>query len=181
MTREELLTRLSAVFHQYGYDGATLARLSAASGLGKGSLYHHFPGGKEEIGVAVLQAEGLRFHHLLAALQGSGDIKARLALFAHRLRLSQAEQLQASTLDVYSMGDARARYGHDMRDSVLLLTDRLSVTLQEAGLDATTAHERAYTALALIEGMRLTCRCLGDWSRYDQLLDQLPGRLLTSA
>ena len=54
MTREEAIAQLSKVFRQYGYEGATLARLSAATGLRKASLYHHFPKGKEKMAAAVL-------------------------------------------------------------------------------------------------------------------------------
>ena len=43
-SREGLLETLGAVFESRGYDGATLSLLSAATGLGKASLYHPFPG-----------------------------------------------------------------------------------------------------------------------------------------
>ena len=45
-TREAVVERLMAVIRREGYDGASLAQLSKATGLGKGSLYHHFPSGK---------------------------------------------------------------------------------------------------------------------------------------
>ena len=40
--RQELEDRLARVFLDYGYEGASLSRLAAASGLGKASLYHHW-------------------------------------------------------------------------------------------------------------------------------------------
>lgn len=54
MSKEEVIAQLTKVFRQYGYEGATLARLSEATGLGKASLYHHFPKGKEEMAAVVL-------------------------------------------------------------------------------------------------------------------------------
>ena len=48
-SREVVLERLLATFRDQGYDGASLAELSAATGLGKSSLYHHFPGGKVDM------------------------------------------------------------------------------------------------------------------------------------
>jgi hypothetical protein len=39
----------------FGYrEGASLSLISEATGLGKGCLYHFFPGGKEEMADAVL-------------------------------------------------------------------------------------------------------------------------------
>ncbi len=49
LPREEVLDRLAAAFRRDGYDGASIARLSAATGLGKASLYHYFPGGKQDM------------------------------------------------------------------------------------------------------------------------------------
>jgi len=47
--RDALLRQLGQVFRERGYEGATLTQLAAATGLGKASLYHHFPGGKAEM------------------------------------------------------------------------------------------------------------------------------------
>ena len=38
LSREEMIEKLVDVFYEYGYDGATLAVISAATGLGKASL-----------------------------------------------------------------------------------------------------------------------------------------------
>src|SRR5947209_5229638 len=54
LTREEVIDRLMDVFRRLAYDGASLAEFSKATGLGKSSLYHYFPGGKEDMGRAVL-------------------------------------------------------------------------------------------------------------------------------
>ena len=41
---QDLMQRLSCVFRDVGYDGASLSILSEATGLKKASLYHRFPG-----------------------------------------------------------------------------------------------------------------------------------------
>ena len=48
MPKEEIITKLIPVFRYYGYEGATVSRLSEATGLKKASLYHHFQGGKSK-------------------------------------------------------------------------------------------------------------------------------------
>jgi TetR/AcrR family transcriptional regulator, lmrAB and yxaGH operons repressor len=77
--RDEVIDRLREVFQRLGYDGASLAELSRASGLGKSSLYHYFPNGKEEMALTVLR----RVHawieeNAIAPLQGQGSPKERL-------------------------------------------------------------------------------------------------------
>ena len=52
--RAGALPALAEAFREHGFEGASLAILSQATGLGKGSLYNFFPGGKEEMMDAVL-------------------------------------------------------------------------------------------------------------------------------
>ncbi|QLG88824.1 TetR/AcrR family transcriptional regulator [Chitinibacter bivalviorum] len=176
--RSTLIELLRAVFHTYGYDGASLSRISQATGLGKGSLYHHFPGGKDEMAIAVLQAEGVYFQSLLAPLSEAGTPLERLRRFAEQLQLNPPEQRFSSTLDVYTMGDAWQLFQADMRAAVEEWVVKLSAVLVEAGIAPDTAQYRAKEMIAQIEGMRLICRCLGDWKDYEQLLNHLPEQLL---
>ncbi len=50
-----LLERLTEVFRSKGYEGSSFNDLYTSAGLKKASLYHRYPGGKEEIANAVLQ------------------------------------------------------------------------------------------------------------------------------
>jgi AcrR family transcriptional regulator len=52
--RTEILRALGEVFRAHGYEGASLTLITEATGLGKGSLYHLFPDGKEQMAAEVL-------------------------------------------------------------------------------------------------------------------------------
>ena len=52
--RRQLLRALGEVFRAHGYEGASLTLITEATGLGKGSLYHLFPGGKAQMAAEVL-------------------------------------------------------------------------------------------------------------------------------
>ena len=54
LSKDEMLARLMDLFREKGFDGASLADISESTGLGKSSLYHHFPNGKQEIALQVL-------------------------------------------------------------------------------------------------------------------------------
>ncbi|MHB1302728.1 MAG: TetR/AcrR family transcriptional regulator [Acidiphilium sp.] len=54
LDRAAIVGRLAEIFREYGYEGASLSRIAEGTGLGKGSLYHLFPGGKEEMAASVL-------------------------------------------------------------------------------------------------------------------------------
>ena len=54
-SRADVVTQLVDLFFRHGYNGTTLSLISSGTGLGRASLYHHFPGGKEEMARAVLE------------------------------------------------------------------------------------------------------------------------------
>ncbi|MFD2271320.1 TetR/AcrR family transcriptional regulator [Undibacterium arcticum] len=54
-----MVDSIISVFRSEGYEGASLAKLSEATGLGRSSLYHHFPMGKEDMANAALDRLGI--------------------------------------------------------------------------------------------------------------------------
>ena len=78
-TKTEILDRLLVTFRTGGYNGASLSDLSEATGLGKSSLYHYFPGGKAEMATEVLAHLGASLERdLLAPLRGPGTPSTKL-------------------------------------------------------------------------------------------------------
>jgi AcrR family transcriptional regulator len=68
--RARLLDAAERLFMERGYAGVALKEIAAAAGIRQASLYHHAPGGKEELYVAaVLRA--IERHH--AALQAMAE------------------------------------------------------------------------------------------------------------
>jgi TetR/AcrR family transcriptional regulator, lmrAB and yxaGH operons repressor len=57
-SRAELVQTMAGLLHQQGYAATGRAQLLAESGVSNGSLYHHFPGGMEELAEAALEASG---------------------------------------------------------------------------------------------------------------------------
>lgn len=64
--RDEMLEAAQEVFAEKGYNSATLEEVAARAEYGKGTLYNYFPGGKQEILLAIVE----RFHDELCAIIG---------------------------------------------------------------------------------------------------------------
>jgi len=64
-TRSRILDASSELFRRQGYSGTGLKAVVAASDAAYGSLYHFFPGGKEELGAATLRAGGVVYRDLV--------------------------------------------------------------------------------------------------------------------
>jgi AcrR family transcriptional regulator len=88
--RERVLAAAERLFAQRGYAAVTLRDIAAAVGIRHTSLYHHAPGGKEELFVEVTE-RNLRRHKAglqQAIARAAPDVRARLRAAAEWL-LSQ--------------------------------------------------------------------------------------------
>jgi AcrR family transcriptional regulator len=59
LRREEILEAAQRTFAQYGYEGATVARLEQATGLSRGGIFNYFPS-KDDLFLALAERDAER-------------------------------------------------------------------------------------------------------------------------
>jgi AcrR family transcriptional regulator len=182
MPREEVVRRLSDAFRAWGYDGATLARLSQATGLGKASLYHYFPGGKEEMAAAVLGGAGEWMRdHVLEPLRGPGAPAERIEAMLAALDGFYASGRKACLLGVLALGDARSLFQDVLRRRLKTLMSAIAAALVEAGLPRDVAAARAEDAVVRLQGALVVSRGLDDNAPFRRQIRELRHDLLAPA
>lgn len=67
-TQDRIIVATNELFRRYGYNGTSLSRISDASEATIGSIYHFFPGGKEELAVAVVESTGEVYRQLFESI-----------------------------------------------------------------------------------------------------------------
>lgn len=181
MLREEAVSRLIDVFRQYGYEGATLTRLSKATGLGKASLYHHFPGGKEEMAAAVLEHLKRKLEiGMLAPLRSNTAPVDRLLAMARSVDAYYNHGQQACLLAMLALGEANDVFHEQIQQALNVWIDSLAGVAIDAGVDAVTARQRAEDALLQIQGSLVLAKGLGDTAPFQRVLAALPDTLLAA-
>ncbi|NSX53407.1 TetR/AcrR family transcriptional regulator [Parasulfitobacter algicola] len=76
-TPQKLVHAASDLFRQNGYAATGLSEILKRAGVPKGSLYHHFPGGKDDLAIAAAQLAGKHLRTLIeAAFKDVDDFNA---------------------------------------------------------------------------------------------------------
>ncbi len=170
----ELITILDEVFRRRGYEGATLSVLSRACGLGKASLYHHFPGGKEEMADlllqrAVSQLNMLAYRHLDRPAPWNQRLRGFVEGFAayceHGTRNCLVAELTATA--------ARAQFGERIQVQTNAWLRQLTAAFAETGISEKRARRRARELLGALYGALVVARMLEDPKPFLQTAERL--------
>lgn len=179
MHRDEVIVRLVQVFRQYGYEGASLARLSEATNLGRASLYHHFPRGKKEMATSVLSLMNNWLEQtVLIPLRSDGTPKTRLCEMSTNLNKFYNHGEYACLLATLALGESRDLFYAQIRKALNVWIDTLAEVLVETGFKPDQARNRAEDAIIQIQGALILTRGLGNTAPFERVLQRLPEDLL---
>lgn len=67
-TRDRLLAATNESFRRRGYNGTSMKDVTSAAQAPTGSLYHFFPGGKDDLAAAVITTSGAAYRELFEAI-----------------------------------------------------------------------------------------------------------------
>ena len=103
--RARVMATLNRQFRDHGYEGATLRRICAATGLPRGSLYYYFPNGKADMLLAVLEDTEEQFERaVLRPMREAGPPKAR----ARRRAMDAVVRIQGALIVCRGLGEQAA-------------------------------------------------------------------------
>jgi AcrR family transcriptional regulator len=178
LKREEILLKLFSIFRRSGFDGATLAIISAETGLGKASLYHHFPGGKVQMAEDVLRfVEDWNDRNLIVPLGGKGRPKQKI------------KNMMITVNDMYEGGktgcligalvpeNAFSEYQDQIKRILIKWIEAIAGVLVEYGVEPKESLLRAEEAIAKIQGALIVARGTGQRAVFGRLMKRLPEEL----
>jgi TetR/AcrR family transcriptional regulator, lmrAB and yxaGH operons repressor len=176
----EVMAKLSCVFRDVGYEGASLAILAEATGLKKASLYHRFPGGKQQMAEEVL-ASALEWYetNILGPLRSDISPSERVAAVSRNLDGFYAGGQQACLLNM--LASPRAELGPfsaGIKGAFEALVAAFTVVARDAGHDAKAAKLRAERSVMLLQGSLVMSRGLGSSRPFKTFLAGLTDDLI---
>jgi AcrR family transcriptional regulator len=166
-TRERLVGAAGELFRRQGYAATGIKAVLEAAHAPYGSLYHFFPGGKAELGVAVIDDGARTFEDLVRSHFASpGEVVALVSSFFEGAALVVEGSDYADACPVATFAGEVAAADERMRAAAAAAfgswIDALAERLVTDGLDAATARELATNGFCLLEGAFLLARVTRD-------------------
>jgi len=176
---ERVIKGLAEVFREHGFQGASLAHITKATGLGKGSLYHAFPGGKDDMAAAVLSDIDAWFEaNVFTPLD---DPSARASKAIDHMLDACAEYFQCGgrvcLVGVFALSDTRDTFADAVNGYFRRWADALSGALRRSGLSRAQARSASEDVLAGIQGGLVIARAFDDNSYFEREIKRLRERL----
>ncbi len=156
-TRGRIVTATAELFRRQGYNGTALKEVTVAAAAPFGSLYHFFPGGKEELGEAVIRSSGQAYLELFELIHAEAasaaaavtDFFDGAATVLVETGYLDACPIGTVALEVASTND---RLRQATADVFALWVNAVGARFAAAGIPPARADDLAVTLVAAVEG-----------------------------
>ncbi len=177
--RPDLLPTLADAFRAHGYEGTTIAVICKATGLGKGSLYHFFPGGKEEMAAAVLEEiDGWFERHIFGPLRDEENGAVAIAGMLESTAAYFRSGRRVCLIGSFALSDVRDRFAKRIRPYFEAWVNAVAQALRATGRHSRSeARELAEALVAEIQGALVLTRALDDPKIFEGTVRRARARL----
>ncbi|MGW4062045.1 TetR/AcrR family transcriptional regulator [Amycolatopsis sp. NPDC004747] len=166
-TKERIMAAGAELFRRNGYAGTGLKQIVAEANAPFGSLYHFFPGGKEQLGEEVIRTSGLAYIALFDLfIAPAADVVSGIeAFFAAGVATLEATgyvegcPIATVALEVASTNEPLRQATADVFTAWI---DAGTEKFAKFGLPREAARTLTITAVNNLEGAFVLCRSLRD-------------------
>lgn len=161
--KERMVVTAARLFQREGYHATGIKRVAAEARAPRGSIYHHFPGGKEDLGVLAIRAAGAELTRAIRVAAerstGPGDVVRRIGRALARW-LEASDYLEGCPVATVALETTprSAPLTEACRDAYRAWIDQVVELLRARGVAEEVAGPLATTTIAALEGALLLCR-----------------------
>jgi AcrR family transcriptional regulator len=171
--RALLLNGARQLLAEKGYAGMELRNVAARGKAPRGSIYHHFPGGKTQLAREAAELEGTTIRDLIERSLEERGLKETLAMFGEVFRRRVADHPERIGCPVAAAALARPE------DAELAATATaafqswerpIAAALRDEGVGAADAEAFAGLVVSTVEGALLRTRAAGERGPLDSAI-----------
>lgn len=174
--RSDVIPLVAEVFRELGYEGTSMSAITTRTSLSKGSLYHFFPGGKEEMAREVLAHVDRWFaDHVFEPLEGPNPQRA-VALMWDSVDAYFRSGRRMCLVGVFSLDETRDRFAAPIGMYFRRWIAALAGALARCGMNDAVANRLAEETVVSVQGALTVARALGDSNVFKRTLERLRER-----
>ncbi len=172
--RDRMVAGAVRLLAERGLQATSLSSVLAATNAPRGSIYHHFPGGKEELVAAAIGATERHALGLIDAQQGAPAIEVTQSfLAAWRALLTHGEFEAGCALLAVTVAAETEGMRQRAAEAFRTWQEKLASALAAGGLSTADARSTATLLLAACEGAVVICRAERDIEPFELVAAQL--------
>jgi len=162
-TSEKFIRTASKLMETQGYHATGLNQIIAESGAPRGSLYYHFPGGKEELASQVITRNGKTFARLITEnmqenITPADSVRNFILGVAGGLEATGFQSGGPLTTIALETANTSNRLNQACRDAYQAIQEAFTHKLRRLGISGEDAQTLAEFILIAIEGGILLSR-----------------------
>lgn len=168
---------LAEIFRELGYEGATLSRITERTGIGKGSLYHFFPGGKEEMAAEVLAEVDRWFENFVYQPLRTEEPAVAIEAMWRGVDDYFRSGGRICLVGAFALDETRERFADAINSYFKRWIEALAGALVRGGVAVDTARAEAEQAVLGIQGALVLSRALDDHDVFRRAIAGMQARL----
>ena len=164
-TRDRIIDTSAELFRRQGYNGTGVKQIAAAAAAPFGSLYHFFPGGKEQLGAETIRTSGAMYMRLFTEIAAAApDVESAVQDFFAGAAETLRETDYADACPIATVALEVASTCEPLREATADVfggwIDGASAYFAAAGIPPARARALAFSMLSLLEGAFIFCRAM---------------------
>ena len=180
--KSDVIPLLGEIFREHGFAGTSLSEITRRTGLGKSSLYHFFPQGKQEMAEAVLDDVAAWFEvNVFMPLRAGKNPETSIDKMFKQVDDYFYSGKRICLVGVFALDDTRDLFAARVNAYFSSWTKALIVALKHRDLSAKEARESAEDVVAGIQGALVLARSQDNPRIFTRSLKRLRYRLLASS
>lgn len=178
--KSDAIALVAEVFRECGYEGASMSTITARTRLSKGSLYHFFPGGKEQMAAEVLTHIDAWFVREIFMPLETADPQAAIAQMWTAVDDYFRSGKRICLVGAFALDETRDRFAGPIRSYFKRWTGALGTALIRDGAPAGHARQLAEDAVSGIQGALVLARAMADDTVFERCLVRMRLRLAST-
>lgn len=167
---------VAEVFRELGFEGASMSAITERTKLSKGSLYHFFPGGKDEMAAEVLAHVDRWFIEEVFEPLERGEPRNAINGMWKAVDDYFRSGRRICLIGAFALDETRDRFADAIRGYFKRWVKALTAALMRGGMASPAAREAAEDAVTGIQGALVLARAFDEAAVFGRALRRLERR-----